>query len=427
MTGFTDEAGNHQRHPLWGPHRVDIVNPYKVNQFAALNLIVGGLDEKDHGDLLNHWITFVESKALVVLLRVPNDANAYRMFETLNDRGLRTSQSDLVKNYLFGRASDRISEVQQKWTFMRGALETMEDDDITITFLRHALIGMYGFVRETDVYEMVQNQVKGTQPAVTFTNNLELLANVYVAIHNPEHEKWNTYSDTTRKALEVLNLFDIRPMRALMLVIAHKFADREAQRAFRFCVSLGVRLMVASSTRTGSVEEGLAEAAHKVFSGKVATAAALVAELSAITPTDVPFKAAFETSSVSNRKLARYYLRSLEMVANDEAEPWHIPNDDKSVINLEHVLPEKTEGNWPQFTGEQVKLYYRRIGNLCLLRASENSTLKSAGFDVKKPILANSPYVLTQQIGNAANWTTSEITERQKVLADLALRAWHVA
>ena len=29
---------------------------------------------------------------------------------------------------------------------MRGALETMEDDDITITFLRHALIGMYGFV-----------------------------------------------------------------------------------------------------------------------------------------------------------------------------------------------------------------------------------------------------------------------------------------
>ena len=83
------------------------------------------------------------------------------------------------------------------------------------------------------MYEIVQNQVKGTQPAVTFTNNLELLANVYVAIHNPEHENWNTYSDTTRKALEVLNLFDIRPMRALMLVIAHKFADREAQRAFK--------------------------------------------------------------------------------------------------------------------------------------------------------------------------------------------------
>jgi hypothetical protein len=344
----------------------------------------------------------------------------------LNDRGLRTSQSDLVKNYLFGRAGDRIQEVQQRWTFMRGALETMEDDDITITFLRHALTVMYGFVRETDVYEMVQNQVRGAQPAVTFTNTLELLANVYVAIHNPEHEKWNTYSDTTRRAIEVLNLFDIRPIRALMLAVAHTFTDREAQRAFRFSVSLGVRLMIASSTRTGTVEEGLAAAAHKIFSGDVATAAALIKELSAITPKDVPFKAAFEDGTVSNRKLARYYLRSLEMVAKDESEPWHIPNDDKSIINLEHVLPEKPLDSWPQFTDEQVKLYHRRIGNLCLLRASENSTMKSAAFYIKKPILASSPYVLTQQIGNEDTWTISEIVERQKTLADLALRAWSI-
>jgi hypothetical protein len=93
---------------------------------------------------------------------------------------------------------------------------------------------------------------------------------------------------------------------------------------------------------------------------------------------------------------------------------------------LEHVLPEKPEGNWPQFTDDQVKLYYRRIGNLCLLRASENSTLKSAHFQTKKPILANSPYVLTQQIGAEAAWTTTEIAERQKRLADLALRAWPI-
>ena len=41
----------------------------------------------------------MQQRARVVLLQVPNDADAYRMFETLNDRGLRTSQSDLVKNY----------------------------------------------------------------------------------------------------------------------------------------------------------------------------------------------------------------------------------------------------------------------------------------------------------------------------------------
>jgi hypothetical protein len=89
-------------------------------------------------------------------------------------------------------------------------------------------------------------------------------------------------------------------------------------------------------------------------------------------------------------KLAAY-LRSTELAAKNEAEPWHIPNGDRSMINLEHILPEKKEGNWPVFTDEQVKLYYKRVGNLCLMRASDNSAAKSAGFGVKKPIFATSP------------------------------------
>ena len=100
-----------------------------------VNRIVSGFDERDHGDTLNRWINFMQQRARAVLLQVSNDADAYRMFETLNDRGLRTSQSDLVKNYLFGRAGDRIGEVQQRWSLMRGALETTEDEDITIRFL----------------------------------------------------------------------------------------------------------------------------------------------------------------------------------------------------------------------------------------------------------------------------------------------------
>ena len=46
--------------------------------------VVSGLDLKDHGDLLNSWVSFIELKAVAVMLRVPNDANAYKMFETLN-------------------------------------------------------------------------------------------------------------------------------------------------------------------------------------------------------------------------------------------------------------------------------------------------------------------------------------------------------
>ena len=367
----------------------------------------------------------MQQNARAILLQVPHDADAYRMFETLNDRGLRTSQSDLVKNYLFGRSGNRIEEVQQRWSLMRGALETIEDEDITIRFLRHSLTLIQGFVREHEVYDAVQRLAKAAQPAVTFTGQLEALAHSYVAIYNADHEKWNR-SDATRKAVEVLNLFDIKPLRPLILAIAERFDENETEIAMRFCVSFGVRLMIASSTRTGSVEEGLAEAAHEIYSQSITAASELKERFRHLTPSDGTFLAAFETARVSNRKLARYYLRSMELSATGEREPWHIPNDDRSEINLEHVLPEKPEGNWPAFSDDELRLCYKRIGNLCLLRASDNSTAKSGSFATKRPIYANSPYELTRQIATVTDWTRIEIADRQKTLAPLAVKTWAI-
>ena len=407
-------------------HSHDLIKDAFDESQKHIHKIVSEFDIKDHGDVLNRWLTFMESRALTVLLRVPNDADAYRMFETLNDRGLKSSQSDLVKNYLFGRSDERLPEVQQKWTFMRGALETIEEDDITVTFLRHALTVIYGFIREPQVYETVQEHAKGPQPVVTFMNRIELLANTYVAIFNADHERWNATSDSTRRTLEVLNLFNIQPMRPLVLATAHIMNRKDLEGAFQYYVSLCVRLMLASSTRTGSVEEGLAAAAHRIYTGEITNIRELKDFLVGITPTNEKFMNAFETATVSNHKLARYYLRSLEMVAKNEPEPWHIPNDDRSVINLEHVLPEKTEGNWPHFSPEEVKIYSRRIGNLALLRASNNSTLKSAGFAEKKSTFKNSPYELTKQIASCKNWHAEEIIARQKTLAELAVRAWPI-
>ena len=207
---------------------------------GQLKNVVSSLDEKDHGDELNRWISFLEFRAVAVLLEAPNEADAYRMFETLNDRGLWTSQADLVKNYLFGRANDRIGEVQHRWSAMRGALETIEDDDLTIRFLRHALTMMDGIVREHEVYGVVQRVAKGPQAVVQLTGRLATMAGTYVAIYNADHEKWNK-SDATRKAVEVLNLLDVKPMRPLLLAIAEKMAQREVGRAMPLCVSVAVR------------------------------------------------------------------------------------------------------------------------------------------------------------------------------------------
>lgn len=183
-------------------------------------------------------------------------------------------------------------------------------------------------------------------------------------------------------------------------------------------------LLIASSTRTGSVEESIAAAAHQVYLGDIETTNELRKKLATIIPTDEQFRRVFEVVTVSKASLARYYLRSLEMAAKGEAAPWFIPNDDKQAINLEHVLPEKPEANWPNFDEEQTKLYAKRLGNLALLLAKSNSDLRSADFKTKKAVYKTSPYELTRQIATASNWTEEQIIKRQKGLAGFALEAW---
>ena len=318
--------------------------------------------------------------------------------------------------------------MQNGWAFMRGMLETIDEDDLTVTFLRHALIVQHGHLREAEVYSKVQDTVRSEDAAVAFAGGLDRLAAFYVATFNPEHETWNAHPPSTRQAIRVFNTLNIRLLRPTVLAVAVRIEDRgEVAEALRFLLALGVRLLIASSTRSGAVEIPLANAAHSIWERNILSAAELKAALSQITPSDEEFRAAFETARVSNASLARYYLRSLEAAAKNEPEPWFIPTDDGTVINLEHVLPKQPEDNWPQFNDDEVRLHGRRLGNLALMRASDNSTVRSAALEKKRAFYAQSPYVLTSEIADYGQWTVQAIAERQAHLAKLALQAWPVS
>ena len=93
-------------------------------------------------------------------------------------------------------------------------------------------------------------------------------------------------------------------------------------------------------------------------------------------------------------------------------------------MTLEHVIPENPEGNWPQFTDEEHATYWRRIGNLCLLPKGINNDLRNVDEKAKFAVYERALYELTRQITDVPQWTKESICERQRVLAELALRAW---
>jgi hypothetical protein len=73
------------------------------------------------------------------------------------------SQLSIALATLFGRAVERITEVQNCWTYVRGTLEDLEEENITIGFLRHALIATKGYIREAQVYESMQSPSRASK------------------------------------------------------------------------------------------------------------------------------------------------------------------------------------------------------------------------------------------------------------------------
>ena len=376
-------------------------------------------------NVLNTWTSFIQTRARVILLNVPDEINAYVMFETLNGRGLRTSQADLLKNYLFQKAgSNELSEAQQKWAAMTGALESQSEEDITVTYLRHLLSTLHGPTREREVFDRVKKEISSQNRAINFLGQLAESANDYIALLNPSHPKWANYGDGARRSLQtLLHHMRVEQIRPLMFAVTKHFTAKETEKAFKMCVAWTVRLSIVGRN-TGVPDRQYAVRALEIGTGKITSAKLLGEAMKDIVPLDEEFQIAFAESRIANNNFARHLLRALETQTNALPEPELMPNDDRAVITLEHVLPENPNGNWPEIDPADAELYFRRIGNMVLLTASKNAVIGNRPFSEKRSHLASSAFTLTKSLGRKTAWSIEDIKGRQKTLAVIAVKTW---
>ena len=390
-----------------------------------IQLILKPIKAEHSIDTLNRWIKFVQDRAQVILLRVPDDIDAYQMFETLNGRGLKTSQADLLKNYLFKRVGAKgLPTAQSKWGAMTGALDSLDEEEIAVTYLRHLLQTMHGPTKAREVLVKVKSEITSPPKAASFLEMLADSAGDYVAMLNSIHPKWQQYGESTSRSIETIHMhLHVEQIRPLMFAVTKYFSPKETDKAFRLFVAWSVRFLIVGG-RGGLLDRHYALRSQEVGAGNITTAKELAKAMEDVVPSDGTFQAAFADARVSQSNLARYYLRSLEMTVTGQPEPELVPNEDSSIMTLEHVLPENPDGNWPGVDPSDAEAYYKRIGNMALLQASKNVTVGNLPFAVKKPILAKSAYILTKEVGKKPTWGPKEIRERQKRLADLAIKTW---
>jgi uncharacterized protein with ParB-like and HNH nuclease domain len=382
------------------------------------------LSKNNNDECLFKIIEFIHNSLKVINVTVLDDVNAFTIFETLNDRGLSLAISDLIKNYLFGLSGDRLFEAQSNWISMYNLFDSNEDKSLIVKFLRHHWSSTKKIVREKDLYPEIKKTIRTKNDAVTYCTDLNTQAQKYLSLLYSDHSLWNSYNTKAKKTISILNKLGITQARPLLLAIVQNFSKQETEKSIELILSGSIRLLIHGGSSSGAIEENYCKSAQKINKKEITTKSELKNELKSIIPNNTIFMTSFEIAKVSKAFLARYYLLSIENYIRNKISDETIISDDEDSVNLEHILPQSKSKNWPQFSDEQHKAYYNRLGNLTILSTKKNSDLKDSSFKEKIKTFKLSEIIITKKLSDKENWGISDIEDRQKDLAIHAIKVW---
>lgn len=377
---------------------------------------------------LNALLTYVDKDVQIVAIDVATQADAFLIFETLNDRGADLTVADLLKNYLFSQAGIRLDEVRDSWikTLTNLDLDKVGNQRFT-SFARHLMSSKHGRTRERELYARIRNSVSGPAAAVSFAQELRDSSRIYYALLTVDSDYWSEFGEPTRAAAQVLIDLNLEQYRPLLLAALTSFDKSEITRFMTSMVSWTVRGMAGGLLGAGSAESAFGEAAREIRAGRVTTTEQIleIRRVSDLIPSDAAFRSAFANWRVTRGAVARYLLRAIETEVRGDKEPELVVNTNVEHVNLEHILPQSSRpDDWPQFPADELKLWAHRLGNMCLLQKGPNGRIGNKSWEVKAPVLSASKLFTTSCLGAIDLWAADAITENQEKMADIALRVW---
>ena len=101
---------------------------------------------------------------------------------------------------------------------------------------------------------------------------------------------------------------------------------------------------------------------------------------------------------------------------------------DSDVFNIEHVLPQNAPDHWGGFTNEEANALVSRLGNMTLLKASENRDIGIEPYEQKRAIYQQSNFVLTKTLADKySEWNAEQILSWQNWMAKQATVIWGIS
>ena len=132
----------------------------------------------DSGQNFAAMIDSLVDKLFFTVITVTDELNAFKVFETLNSRGVRLSATDLLKNYLFSVISTaathetELKALEERWERIVGLLGSESFPE----FLRVFWNSHNKLVRKSDLFKAIRRHITNREQSFTLIRDLDRFA-----------------------------------------------------------------------------------------------------------------------------------------------------------------------------------------------------------------------------------------------------------
>jgi predicted nucleic acid-binding protein len=362
----------------------------------SVNGLIAGSDPSAALATLKKLVQTLRSDFVVASIPVESERDAFRIFETLNDRGLRLSVPDLLLNFLMRVANDEDrKQVRAFWSEM---LEQMGRRDIN-RFMRHMWVSKYGDLKNTDLFTALKDHIeKKNINSLEFTRDCATECESYVQVIDADEARVGKAAPVVRSLVKTL---DFQPAMPLLLSSVTHLSEAAFERVVRWLLVFIVRYSIVMNLDPSGMESVLYKLAREVRA-KAGDPPACLAHVKQTlidnSPTDDQIALAVEQLTLSPDE-ALYLLGRLASRMQTDTKEVSLAES-----NLEHIYPKNPAADeWGGDAGQEaLDPYLWHIGNLTMLG-----------------------HRLNRDAGNKDDtWDKEAIEVRAKKLAPLVIEVW---
>ncbi len=420
-----------------------------IRDFYRINL------KNDPGRIKKFLVAFTNRIKLIRII-TPNIANALKVFETINDRGVGLNAMDLLKNLLFMKTDNRdYPRLKEHWKKLIDTLDRCQEKPLR--FLRyyimaHHQIDYHRGIREDEIYQWFVNNTTAcgidTDP-ISFANVLIGCAEAYAYFSESKNPQ-----GVANRYLRNLALLGGALRQHYILLLAGR--NLPGPLFDRLCRAIENLLFCYIITREQSKTLERNFARWSLELGGIQDEQALDAFLESnmnpeMTKRNSPFDFAF--SELNQATIQQYRMRYIlaKLTQFIEENAWGNPKFAEldgymdSSVHVEHILPQQPEEDVLNSFDKPTEYhdYKIKLGNLTLLEKTINTSISNRGYAEKCPGYLQSSFLLTKslvekphvgsdtQLNRAVadliqfdTWDSKSIELRQKMLAGIARKTW---